>query len=96
MLRFAVYVSSKLYGVAASRFPASFWTNTMVTLLILLGPAVADSANGNDVYKAFAVRMSLFVAVALYAWGAVWALELIRNRRSRKAPRAAQNQPALR
>jgi predicted Kef-type K+ transport protein len=47
----------------------------MVTLLIMLGPAVADSANGKDVYKAFAVRMSLFVGVTLYAWMALVVLE---------------------
>jgi hypothetical protein len=94
MLLFAVYISSKLYGVAVSRFPASYWINVMVTLLILVGPAVADSANGNDVYKGFAVRMSLFVAVALYAWAAVWFLELIRNRRLQKMRTPDSNQPA--
>jgi hypothetical protein len=43
-----------------------------VTMLILLGPAVEDSASGKDVYAAFAVRMGLFVAVTLYAWPATW------------------------
>ena len=84
MLLFGVYVSSKLYGVIASRFPASFWHNTAVTVLILLGPAVQDSASGKDVYKAFAVRMGLFVAVTLYAWLAIYALEQLRTRRLRR------------
>jgi len=81
MLLFGVYFSSKLYGVVASRYPPSFWQNTAVTMLILLGPAVMDSANGKDVYKAFAVRMGLFIAVTLYAWLAIHALERLRNRR---------------
>ena len=81
MLLFGVYFSSKLYQLIPSRFPASFWQNTAVTMLILLGPAVEDSANGKDVYAAFAVRMGLFVAVTLYAWLAVYAMEHLRARR---------------
>jgi hypothetical protein len=81
MLLFGVYFSSKLYRIIASRFPSSFWINAVVTMLILLGPAVNDSASGKDVYMAFAVRMGLFVAVTLYAWLAVFTLELLRTRR---------------
>jgi hypothetical protein len=80
MLLFGVYFSSKFYQLIPSRYPASFWQNVAVTMLILLGPAVEDSANGKDVYAAFAVRMSLFVAVTLYAWLAVYVLEQLRNR----------------
>lgn len=36
-------------------------------MIILLGQSVQDSANGKDVVQAFAVRMSLFIAVTLYA-----------------------------
>jgi hypothetical protein len=80
MLLFGVYFSSKLYRLVASRFPASFWVNVAVTMLILLGSAVQDSASGKDVYKAFAVRMGLFVAVTLYAWLAIYVLEKLRTR----------------
>ncbi len=81
MLIFGVFFLSKLYGIVASRFPPSFWQNVVVTMLILLGPAVQDSANGKDVYAAFAVRMGLFVAVTLYAWAAIFALDQWRTRR---------------
>ena len=94
MLLFGLYLSAKLYGVVASRFPPSFWVNTATTLLILLGPAVLDSANGRDVYKAFAVRMSLFVAVTLYAWTAIVVLERLRTRRrKRSSPIPANGAP---
>jgi len=86
MLLFGVYFSSKIYGLLRSRFPASFWMNTAITMLILLGPAVEDSDNGKDVYTAFLVRMGLFVAVTLYAWFAVYALEHLRERRRPKFP----------
>jgi hypothetical protein len=84
MLLFGLYFSAKLYGLLRSRFPASFWQNVAVTMIILLGPAVEDSANGKDVYAAFAVRMGLFIAVALYAWLAVLALEKLRNYRANR------------
>lgn len=77
-LLFGLYLSAKLYRVLETRFPPSFWINVVITMLILVGPAVADSASGKDVYKAFAVRMSLFVAVTVYAWAAVIILEQLR------------------
>jgi hypothetical protein len=85
MLLFGVYFAAKMFGVFASRFPASFWLNVGLTMLILLGPAVEDSANGKDVYQAFVVRMGLFVAVTLYAWLAVYLLEQLRDRRRRRS-----------
>ena len=83
---FCLYFTAKLYGVFESRFPPSFWKNLVITMLILVGPAVADSEGGKDVYKAFAVRMGLFLAVAVYAWAAVLVLEHLRAwRRGRRS-----------
>lgn len=79
-LAFTTWMSAKLYGILPSRFSPSFWQNVIITLFILVGPAVADSANGKDPYKAFAVRMSLFVAVTLYAWTSLVFLEWLRER----------------
>ena len=90
MLLFGVYFCSKFYQLLASRFSPSFWQNVLVTMLILLGPAVEDSANGKDVYAAFAVRMGLFVAVTLYAWMAIYILEQLRARSN-----ARISQPSL-
>jgi len=81
MLLFGIYFASKIYQVSRSRYPASFWLNTAMTMLILLGPAVEDSASGKDVYAAFFVRLGLFVAVTLYAWLALYLLEFLRTRR---------------
>ena len=81
MLLFGVYFSSKIYQLIPTRFPTPFWLNVVMTLFIILGPAVEDSANGKDVYAAFFIRMGLFVAVTLYAWLAVYLLEHLRTRR---------------
>ncbi|MDX1346472.1 MAG: DUF2955 domain-containing protein, partial [Sedimenticolaceae bacterium] len=78
MLLFSLYFSSKVFGLIRSRYPASFWLNVAVTMLILLGPAVEDSANGKDVYAAFFSRMALFILVTFYAWAAVELLERLR------------------
>jgi len=84
MLLVTMLIAAKLYGVMRSRHPASYWVNTGVTLLILLGPAVEDSANGKDVYAAFFTRMALFVGVTIYAWGAIVFLEHLRERSQRR------------
>lgn len=81
MLLFGVYFSSKIYQLIKSRYPASFWLNVGITMLILLGPAVEDSDSGKDVYAAFLVRMGLFLVVTLYAWLAIYGLDYLRNRR---------------
>lgn len=80
MLLFGIYIASKIFRVISSRFPASFWLNVAVTMLIMLGPAVEDSASGKDVYAAFFIRMMLFIAVTLYAWLAVSLLEYVKTR----------------
>lgn len=82
MVAAALWAGARLFRVKATAFPPSFWSNALVTMLILLGPAIEDSANGKDVFEASATRICLFVGVALYAWGTVWALERWRASRS--------------
>lgn len=66
MLLFGLLTARKFYQLSPTRHPPSFWLNTLVTLVILLGQSVQDSIAGKDVYTAFAVRMGLFIAIALY------------------------------
>jgi hypothetical protein len=88
MLLSGIWFAGKMYGIFASRFSPSFWLGVVVNLLILLGPAVEDSAAGKDVFKAFAVRFGLFVVVTLYAWGAIFALEWLRAHYAGAGPEA--------
>jgi len=71
-----------MFGARPTAFRSSFWSNALITALILLGPGIANSANGKSVLEASAVRTCLFVGVALYAWATVWALESWCNSRS--------------
>ena len=75
MVAAALWAGARLYGVTSTSFAPSFWSNALVTMLILLGPAIEDSANGKDVYRASLVRVCLFVGVALYAWATVSVLD---------------------
>lgn len=67
MLLFALFLARRLYGLKATRFSPGFWLNSLMTLIILLGQSVQDSVAGKDVQTAFAVRMTLFIGVTLYA-----------------------------
>jgi hypothetical protein len=81
MMAVAFWAGSRLFRVRATRWPPSFWGNALVTMLILLGPAIADSAVvGKDVWSASIFRTALFIAVALYAWATVWVFERWRAR----------------
>lgn len=85
MVLFGLFVASKIYGVLPTRYSASFWSNVMITLLILLGPAVMDIASGKDVYMASFVRLSLFLFVTLYSWWTLLILDAWRHRRRARA-----------
>ena len=91
MLLFSLYFASKIYQLIHTRLPASFWLNVAMTMLILLGPAVEDSASGKDVYAAFFSRMTLFVGITLYAWLAVYLLEYLRKRHQSKRAISSPN-----
>jgi hypothetical protein len=74
----ALWAGSALFGARSTRYRPSFWSNALITSLILLGPAIEDSASGKSVLEGAAMRVTLFVGVALYAWATVWALERLR------------------
>jgi len=79
MLLFSLYFSCKIYQFIPTRYPASFWLNTAMTMILVLGPAIEDSATGTGVYAAFFSRISLFVFATLYAWLALYSMEYLRS-----------------
>ena len=79
-LLFCTVVVAFMFGLLTSRFTPSFWLNVFVTMLIFVGPAVSDSANGKDPYMASMVRLALFVGVTIYAWMAMVFLNWLRDR----------------
>ncbi len=67
VLLVVLWQARRLYRSVDTKQSPAYWVSCLTTLLILLGQSVQDSAGGQDVYKAFAVRMALFFAVSLYA-----------------------------
>ncbi|MET0027242.1 MAG: DUF2955 domain-containing protein [Candidatus Thiodiazotropha sp.] len=80
-----LYIAAKFYHALPTRRGPMFWQDVFVTLIIFIGPAVQDSANGKDVYAAFITRLALFMGLTLYAWLAVFALEQFKARRKSRA-----------
>jgi hypothetical protein len=78
---FAAWFGKRLFGLVPSRYSRSFWQDGLITMFILLGPMLQDSANAPDLLIKFAMRVLLFIGVALYAWLMVWMLENWRARR---------------
>lgn len=67
----ALWAGSGMFEARPAAYRPSFWSNALITALMLLGPAIEDSAGGRGVFEASAVRTILFVGVALYAWATV-------------------------
>ncbi len=84
MLLCGLLVGRRLYGLSKTLQSPAFWLNTLITMIILLGQSVQDSAAGKDVYTAFVVRMGLFIIVTLYACLMVHWLD---ERRTQEPPR---------
>jgi hypothetical protein len=78
----SLWIGVRLFRIKATSFPPSYWLNALMTMFFVLGPAIADSAKGDDVYRAGVVRVTLFLLVALYASAIVWVLERWRASRS--------------
>jgi hypothetical protein len=68
-----------LYGAVASRLPRDWWQFALTTLILLLGPAVADSASADNIQRAMLVRLATFVALGIYATLAVYLLDRWRS-----------------
>jgi Protein of unknown function (DUF2955) len=82
MMAAALWTGSGIFGARRTAYRPSFWSNALITALILLGPAIEDSASGKGVFEASAVRTALFVGVAFYAWAMVWMFERWRGAES--------------
>jgi len=82
VLLFALWQGRRMYQAVPNRQGPGYWLSCLTTMLILLGQSVQDSAGGQDVYRAFAVRMALFLAVSVYASAMLIWIDRLRLRRS--------------
>lgn len=77
----ALWTGAAMTGARRTRMRPTFWSNALVTALILFGPAIEDSASGNSVLQGAVMRTTLFIGVSFYAWGTIWLLERWRTGR---------------
>jgi Protein of unknown function (DUF2955) len=74
----SLWIGSAMFGVRRTRWRPAFWSNALITIFLLLGPAIEDSASGKSVVEGSVMRVCLFVGVALYAWITIRLLERFR------------------
>jgi len=82
----ALWIGSAMFAVRRTKWRPPFWSNALITLFLLLGPAIEDSASGKSVVEGSVMRVCLFVGVALYAWCTIRLLERFRPDPSPAAP----------
>lgn len=72
------FIARWMYEVSPSRFSFDFWNNSLLTMIILIGPSVGDSQSGRDIDQAIFIRMAAFIALSLYAIALVHLLDFMR------------------
>lgn len=72
----------QLYRAVPGRFGFGWWQNALTTMIIVIGPAIADSAGGDDVRTAMVTRTATYMVLALYAAGMVHLLDSRRTDRA--------------
>jgi hypothetical protein len=76
----ALLMARPLYGATPSRFGGDWWQFALNTMIILIGPAVADTASADNIQRTMVVRVLTFIALALYATLAAQLLDRPRRR----------------
>ena len=77
----ALLVARPMFGAVQSRFRFEHWQNVLTTAIILIGPAVTDSATGVDIDRQMMIRLLTFLVLVVYAAAMVELLDGWRARR---------------
>ena len=70
---------------------AGTWSYGYLTMIVILAPAVTDSATGASADAAFWSRLLMFLLATLYSYAAVYVVDALRPRRSGAAGRPAHD-----
>jgi hypothetical protein len=77
-----LFTARGLYRLRPTAFGPDHWMNFLITLLVLLGSAVADSRASDDIEVEILTRTGLFLLLSLYAAAAVRLLDRLLSRAS--------------
>jgi hypothetical protein len=72
-------VARPMYGAIRSRLAPDWWMAALVTMMILIGPAVNDSQSASDIQVVMLTRLATFIGLAIYAAVAVHILDGLRR-----------------
>lgn len=73
------FIARWMYAVVPNRLTFDFWNNSLLTMIILIGPTVSDSQSGTDIDQAIVIRMAIFIALSFYAFVLVHVLDYWRD-----------------
>lgn len=83
-LLMCLYCSSKIFRGPAVAPTAQVWSYAVVTMLLLIGPAVGDTQFGDGAGTAFVERLILFGVAVLYGAVAIYVYDKLTGARERR------------
>ena len=86
-------IGPKIFQGAGKHPKASTWSYGILTMIIVLAPALMDGAGSNGASSAFYIRLMLFLVIALYGSGAVAVFDAFWPKV--KGSRSLQEQPQV-
>jgi hypothetical protein len=78
----ALIIGPRIFRGRAMHPQAGTWSYGYLTMIVILAPAVTDSAGGSSADAAFWSRLLMFLLATLYSYAAVYVVEALRPRRS--------------
>jgi hypothetical protein len=85
----ALIMGPRIFQGRAMHPQAATWSYGYLTMIVILAPAVTDSATGASADAAFWSRLLMFLLATLYSYAAVYVIDALRPRRSGASARTA-------
>lgn len=87
----ALLMGPRIFRGKAMHPQAATWSYGYLTMIVILAPAVTDSAGGSSADTAFWSRLLMFLLATLYSYAAVYVVDALRPRKSGAADRPVGN-----
>ena len=87
----ALVIGPRIFQGKAMHQQAATWSYGYLTMIVILAPAVTDSAGGSNADAAFWSRLLMFLLATLYSYAAVYVIDALRSRKSDAAALPARD-----
>jgi hypothetical protein len=78
----ALVIGPRIFQGRAMHPQAGTWSYGYLTMIVILAPAVTDSAGSSSADAAFWSRLLMFLLATLYSYAAVYVVDALRPRKS--------------